>query len=72
MPAFVIEYDRRTGSSKIQSFQDPAEAMRARFALMKTRSSADIEIVSITAPSLEAIRRSHSRYFRAQELEVFA
>lgn len=68
MPAFVIEYNRRTGSSKISPFDDAVDAMRKRFELMRERTDDEVEIVSITAPSLEDVQRSHSRYFRNQEL----
>lgn len=70
MPAFVIEYNRRTGTSQVSQFDDPADAMRMRFELMRVRGDDETEIVSITAPSLAAVKRSHSRYFHSEGVSI--
>lgn len=63
MPAFVIQYNRRTGESRVTEFERQNEAMMSRFDLMKDRTDPDVEIVSIIGRSLEAIKKTHSRYF---------
>ncbi|MDN5559698.1 MAG: hypothetical protein L0G23_09730 [Ruaniaceae bacterium] len=66
MPAFVIEYDRRTGESTVHSFTGSdghRAAIMKRFELERARSSEEVEIVSLVSDSLETIKRTHSRYF---------
>lgn len=72
MPAFVIEYNRRTGRTNVTSFTDPQAAMRRRFELSRERFDDSIEIVSISARSLEDVKRTHSRYFQSEELAASA
>jgi hypothetical protein len=62
---FLIVYKRSKGHlSRLQSFDTPEGAMRARFAEERAhRNDPDCEIVVIHAASKDALRRSHSRYF---------
>lgn len=66
MTAFVIEYNRRTGASQVTEFGAGRnrDALNYRFELERSRSDADIEIVSLVSDSLATVRRTHARYFR--------
>ena len=66
MTAFVIEYNRRTGSSVVHQFDSPngsEAAMNKRCELEDSRTDSDVEIVSLVSSSIDAIRHTHSRYF---------
>lgn len=62
MKHFAIEYHRPTGELKIQEFSDPELALAARFDA-ESRLSTDWEVITLMASSLEAIKKTHSRYF---------
>lgn len=70
MPAFLIQYNRRSGFAEVQQYDTPSVAMRERFRLMRERLDSDIEIVSITARNLDEVKRTHSRYFRNERMTV--
>lgn len=65
---FLIEYDRRKGLLvDIQSFSD-VERRRAQTARLETeirlnREKIDHEVVILEAPSEQALRETHRRYF---------
>ncbi|MDO4253704.1 MAG: hypothetical protein Q4C81_00925 [Kocuria sp.] len=66
MPGFLITYNRRTGKSEVQQYAGQAghrKAFAERLRLEKDREDPDIEIVSLAGHSLDAIRRTHRRYF---------
>ena len=66
MPGFVIEYNRRTAARRVTTFEGESgsrDAMLRRLELEKDRRDPDIEIVSLVSDSLEAIEKTHSRYF---------
>lgn len=68
MLSFVVEYNRRTGESKITEYEDIAAATRERFRLMNVRADENVEIATILGRSLDAIRKTHSRYFEQDTL----
>lgn len=69
MTSFLIEYNRRSGEVDVTPYDSAREAARARIAKTRTRASRDIEVVAVRSPSIEDLRRSHSRYFmREREL----
>lgn len=69
MTSFLIEYNRRSGEVNVTPYDSTKEATRARIAKTRTRTNRDIEVVAVRSPSIEALRRSHSRYFmREREL----
>lgn len=70
MPTFLIEYNRRSGEADVEQYENPVDAMRARFARMRARSSSDIEVVTITAKDIDEVKRTHSRYFRSEDMAV--
>lgn len=63
MPGFVIEYNRRTGDVSWAEYAGIREATQERRRRDRVRTDTNIEIVSIGAPDLATLRRSHSRYF---------
>lgn len=63
MAEFVITYKRRSGESFIQKFSDSTEALKERLRREAAIDDPDIEIAHISAPSLESLKKSHSRYF---------
>lgn len=68
MTSFLVQYDRRTGDLDVTEFAgDDArhEALSARVKAETTRSSADVEVVVLSADSLDELKRTHGRYFRS-------
>lgn len=63
MVDFIITYNRRTGESRITQYQDSAQAIKERLRREADISNPDIEMAHISAPSLESLKKSHSRYF---------
>ena len=60
---FVITYKRRSGESFIKQFSDSTQALKERLRREAAIDDPDIEIAHISAPSLESLKKSHSRYF---------
>lgn len=69
MPAFVIEFNRRTRSRRIREFGSPREAMAYRLQLEGARQDRDVEIAALTSGSFESLQRTHSRYFTGIDLD---
>jgi len=66
MPGFVIEYSRSTGNCEVTPYlQDNGAdlAFEDRMTREATNRDPDVEIVSVIAPSLDDVQRTHSRYF---------
>jgi hypothetical protein len=66
MTSFLMQYDRRTGELEVTEFAgDHAreEALAARVDAEVARTNADLEVVVLTADSLDEIKRTHGRYF---------
>jgi hypothetical protein len=64
MHHFLITFNRRTAVVDVEEFDDATEALQARFAAERRKHlSSDIEIVVLNAPSREALKATHSRYF---------
>ncbi len=65
---FLIEYDRPRGKIvQINKFDDfsqrAAQEARLELELKLNRTGVQHEVVLLDAPSEEALRRTHSRYF---------
>lgn len=63
MAEFVIIYKRRSGESFIKRFSDSTQALKERLRREAAIDDPDVEIAHISAPSLESLKKSHSRYF---------
>ena len=64
---FLLVYRRSTGIVVLREVfrDDEAKALARRFELeAKEKDDPDVEIVLLTADSEEALRRTHSRYFK--------
>jgi len=71
VPNFVIEFNRRTRERRVTEYggsTGPRDAMLRRLELEAERSDTDVEIVALTSDSLEALMRTHSRYFTGRDL----
>ena len=56
------------GKATVTEFDDSAEAMSAYSAVEdENRDRADIEVVLLSADSIDTVRRTHSSYFEAGE-----
>lgn len=60
---FVITYKRRSGESFLKQFSDSTQALKERLRREAAIDDPDVEIAHISAPSLESLKKSHSRYF---------
>jgi hypothetical protein len=62
---FLLVYDRSSGELiRQRPFEDEAAALHARFAAEgEFKDQPDIEIVALSAPSEQDLRRTHARYF---------
>lgn len=71
MKLFLLVYDRKTGKLLQQREyrgDDRAQALLDRTAReMEEREKPDIEVVLLAADSLDALMRTHSRYFKSRE-----
>ncbi|OBG89400.1 hypothetical protein A5699_14150 [Mycobacterium sp. E802] len=69
MPAFVIEFNRRTRTRRVHQFESSREAMAYRLQLERERQDHDIEIAALTSASIDSLQRTHSRYFTGTDLD---
>ncbi len=70
MHHFVLVYKRSTGTlEELRDFgADQSAALEARFEREKREAGdPDVEVVLLGAPSLDALKRTHARYFRTFE-----
>ncbi len=65
MTEFIVNYKRRSCESFIKQFSDSTEALKERLHREAAIDGPDTEIAHISAPSLESLKKSHSRYFMA-------
>jgi len=68
MPQFLIIYNEQTGDVDVTSYTDDerAAARARRFELERAhRLEPHIEVVLLSAPSEDVVRRTHARYFKS-------
>lgn len=68
MTSFLVQYDRRTGDLDVTEFAGADarhQALSARVKAETSRSSTDLEVVVLSADSLDELKRTHGRYFRS-------
>jgi hypothetical protein len=69
---YLVIYDRRQGKrlGRLRTFRDAGHALDARFqAEREHKGNPDIEVVVLSGRSVDALRRTHGRYFEdAQQL----
>ena len=75
MSYFLIVFDNATGTLELlKEFRETqlADVMNTRFELeRKHETEALVEVVVVGAPSIDAVRKTHGRYFR-HEREAIA
>lgn len=60
----VLVYQREEGRLLLQeSYDDGETAMRRRFVLERLPEYADMEVVVLSADSIETLHETHGRYF---------
>lgn len=68
---FLVSYDLATGKTEVESFGTDYDAAQAAYAAAE-RANADgeeLDIVLLSADSLETIKQTHSSYFNSPRLE---
>lgn len=74
MSYFLLAYDRNAGQLReLTEFgeADREIALAERFARERdTEGRQDLEVVLLGAPSEEALRRTHSRYFKSAQEQL--
>lgn len=68
MPQFLIIYNQQTGAVEVTPYADDqrAVARERRFELERAyRLEPHIEVVLLSAPSEDVVRRTHARYFKS-------
>jgi esterase/lipase superfamily enzyme len=68
--SFLVLYNRRSGALQVQEFSGPdsrSRALKKRFKAERRRTDKDLEIVVVTADSLDEVKATHGRYFMTTE-----
>lgn len=62
---FLVSYDLSTGKTKVESFGTDYDAAQAAYAEAEQANADDekLDIVLLSADSLETIKQTHSSYF---------
>lgn len=63
MPAFLIDYNRRSGEVSYEKYASLVEATRERRRLDRENDDPEREIVAVASADEESLRHTHSRYF---------
>ena len=66
MTYFLIEHNRRSGASRVTSFEDREASLR-ELNLRETVRDKDTDVVLLIAESEANIRITHPRYFSSEE-----
>lgn len=72
MKYFLLSFDRQLGCvvEEIVEFDDPDDAVRARFRREAVKIDRGVEVVVLGAADRGALTRTHSRYFGGPDLDV--
>jgi hypothetical protein len=68
MSSFLIRYNRRTGDVQVREFvgeEGRRRALAGRIRAERSRETPDLEIVVLSADSLDELHRTHGRYFKS-------
>lgn len=60
---FLIQYHRKTGSLRLQEYSEIREAMERRLELEQRNDDPEMEIVVVSADTLNELKSNHARYF---------
>ena len=63
---FLVSYDLATGKTEVESFDTDYDAAQAAYAEAEQANADDekLDIVLLSADSLETIKQTHSSYFK--------
>lgn len=66
---FLVVYDVAAGHARVRSFGTDYDVAQAAYAAIEqeTQNDANLDVVLLSADSLETIRRTHSSYFETRE-----
>lgn len=69
---FLVSYDLSTGKTKVESFGTDYDAAQAAYAEAEQANADDekLDIVLLSADSLETIKQTHSSYFDGGRLRL--
>jgi hypothetical protein len=69
---FLITYDPTTGHTDVRSFDADYEAAQLAYTEAEHGNGAEsrLDIVLLSAPSLETIEQTHSSYFNAKTVQL--
>jgi len=69
---FLIAYDPRNGKTDVRSFDTDYEAAQAAYSEAEHENSPDskLDIVLLSADSLETIEQTHSSYFSGKTVQL--
>mgnify|MGYP005985754601 CR=1 FL=1 len=68
---YVMEYRRSDGALSVEEFGEPREAIQCQFEL-EDEHRGDVEGATIRAENLDAVKRTHSRYFAGSNRDIQA
>lgn len=68
---FLVSYDLATGKTEVESFGTDYDAAQAAYAGAE-RANADekLDVVLLSADSLETIKQTHSSYFKGNGRQI--
>ena len=66
---FLVIYDVAAGRSSVREFGGDYESAQAAYAEIEweTQDDPNVEVVLLSADSIETVRRTHSSYFEVRE-----
>lgn len=68
MSSFLVQYNRRTGDVQVREFvgeEGRRHALTGRIRAERARTTSDLEVVVLSAGSIEELHRTHGRYFKS-------
>ena len=68
---FLIKYDINAGRADVQDFGEDYDAAMDAYEQIEqeTRNDSNVDVVLLSADSLETIKRTHSSYFETRTFE---
>ncbi len=69
---FLVSYDLATGKTEVESFDIDYDAAQAAYAEAERANSEDekLDVVLLSADSLETIKQTHSSYFNGSGRQI--
>jgi hypothetical protein len=66
---FLVVYDIAVGQARVREFETDYDAAQAAYSEVEeqTQNDSNVDVVLLSADSLETIKRTHSSYFETRE-----